>query len=524
MKPLPENLALAFSAAAQEHFLRPALVDGERRLSFGEELKACQSLAAFLIAATGPKSGHIGLLLPNGAEAAVIFFGTWLAGKTAVPLNPLSPPSEIVHILAETQTSCLFTLNALAPLLEGIRPRLPRLKYVIYVDRHGQDPDWVKIVSSEPPPRLAFPPRKINPAKELAAILYTSGSTGRPKGVMLTHANFLHNVRLVARMIDIYPQDSFLCLLPLFHALALTSNLILAALCGCKLVFLSKFHPKTTLDLMHREKLSCLIGVPPIFAVLSQIPLADAARGEEAWDLSAFRLAVSGGAPLADEVALAFERRFGVTLIQGYGLTETAPVVSLTPGPGRAKLGSVGLPLAGVEVKIVGDNGKSLGVKQVGEIYVRGANVMEGYYQQPVLTRECLNREGWLSTGDLGKVDGEGYLYIVGRKKETIISSGENIYPQEVEMVLSAYPGIQDVAVVPCFDPLRGEVPCAFVVMNPLTGPYEPKSKEKELREFLRLKLAPYKIPKHFIFKPELPKAATGKILKHLLPRERLTG
>lgn len=515
MKPVPENLASAFSAAAQEHFLRIALVDGERRLSFGEWLKASQSLAAFLMAADGPQAGQVGLLLPNGAEAAVIFFGTWLAGKTVVPINPLSPPAEVLHILSETEVSCLFTLSAFSPLIETARPRLPQLKYVLCLDRHGQDPDWAKIFSGEPPPRLTFPTRKIDPLKELAAILYTSGSTGRPKGVMLTHANFLHNVRASAERIEVYPEDAFLCVLPLFHSFALTGNLILSALCGCKLVFLAKFHPKAALDLMHREKITFLMGVPPIFFVLSQIP-------DEGWDLSSLRLAVSGGGPLADEVALAFERRFKVPLVQGYGLTETTPVVSLNPLPPQAKLGSVGPPLEGVEVKIVDEGGKVLGVEQVGEIYIRGANVMKGYYQQEALTQECLDREGWLATGDLGKLDREGYLFIVGRHKETIITSGENIYPQEVEMALATYPGVQDAAVVGRSDSLRGEVPCAFVVMSPLAGPYEPKAKEKELREFLRSKLAPYKIPKHFTFKQELPKAATGKVLKHLLPRPEI--
>jgi long-chain acyl-CoA synthetase len=336
-----------------------------------------------------------------------------------------------------------------------------------------------------------------------ALYLYTSGTTGRPKGVILTHRNLLHNVDSCAKAGEFDARDAFLCLLPFFHTYAITGTILLPLLNGCSMVLVDRFHPHKVLKLIEEHRISVFLAIPSMYRVL--------AMSEGGFNVSSVRFPISGGEPLPIAVAEAFERRFGVHICEGYGQTEAAPVVTLNL-PGKRKLGTVGLPLPGIEIEIWDDAKNPLPLETIGEIMVRGENVMEGYYHQPDETAKTITKD-WLHTGDLGKLDAEGFVTITGRKKDLIISAGENIYPREIEEVLATHPKVKEVAVIGVKDESRGEVPKAFLLLHEGMA-----VEDKELRAFCREKLAGYKVPKHFEVLADLPRTPTGKVLKRLLP------
>src|SRR6185436_15016843 len=324
-----------------------------------------------------------------------------------------------------------------------------------------------------------------------ALYLYTSGTTGRPKGVVLTHRNLALNVESCQRTGEFDANDSFLCLLPFFHTYAITGTILLPLLSGCKMVLVDRFHPVKVLKLIGEHAVSVFLAIPSMYRVM--------AMTEGDYNVNSVRFPISGGEPLPVAIAQAFEKRFGVPIFEGYGQTEAAPVISLNV-PGKRKLGSVGLPLPGVDIEIWDEQKNPVETDVIGEIMVRGGNVMQGYYNLPDETAKTITRD-WLHTGDLGKKDAEGYVTITGRKKDLIISAGENIYPREIEEVLAQHPKVKEVAVIGVKDEARGEVPKAFVIARDgMTVD------EKELRHFCRENLAGYKVPKHFDVVPDLPR------------------
>jgi long-chain acyl-CoA synthetase len=300
-------------------------------------------------------------------------------------------------------------------------------------------------------------------------------------------------------------RDSFLCLLPFFHTYAITGTILLPLLNGSRMVLVDRFQPLKVMKLIEDHAISVFLAIPSMYRVL--------AHTEGDFDLDSVRFPISGGEPLPVAVAEAFEKRFGVPIFEGYGQTEASPVISLNVPSGR-KTGTVGRALPGVEVAIWDEQKNPVGVDVIGEIVVRAPSVMEGYYNLPEETSKTITRE-WLHTGDLGKMDAEGFVTITGRKKDLIISAGENIYPREIEEVLAQHPKVKEVAVIGVKDEVRGEVPKAFVIARDgMTVD------EKELRHFCRENLAGYKVPRHFAIVPDLPRTPTGKILKRMLPIE----
>ncbi len=341
---------------------------------------------------------------------------------------------------------------------------------------------------------------------DLAVIIYTCGTTGKPKGAMLSHGNLLHNVNSCRIVLESVPDDCFAVILPMFHTYMMTVGIFLPFTIGGSIVLVKSLHPpRAMLQEIFSRRATILPAVPTFYRMLlgAQLPMP-----------LPIRIFISGSAPLPMQTLKEFEEKFKVPLIEGYGLSEASPVVSKNPLHGVRKAGSIGIPIANVEMSVQDESGKMLGANETGEICVRGGNVMQGYWNQPEETKKVF-RDGWLLTGDVGHRDADGYYYITDRKKDMLLVNGINVYPREIEEVIYHFPGVKEAAVIGVPDARRGEQPVAFVAAT------EGQTlDEKALLQFIRSKLADYKVPKQIIILPALPKNATGKILKTELRKQ----
>lgn len=479
-------LSEIFERAVDINRSRIALIENTRQWTFTELSDEVNRTAALLKEKVSGDT--VGILLLNSREYIVTMLAIWKAGKTAVPLNYLLPPAELGFIIKDSGMSALVSSQFFAQALTAIEPLFRGKGVILMVD----DPGDVSGSTGTLPADYQDP----------ALYLYTSGTTGRPKGVVLTHGNLAANVESCQRAGEFDYRDNFLCLLPFFHTYAITGTFLLPLLNGSTMVLVERFQPAKVLNLIQEHKISVFLAIPSMYRVL--------AGAEGTFDLSSVRFPISGGEPLPNVVSEAFEKRFGVPIFEGYGQTEAAPVVTLNT-PRARKPGTIGRPLPGVEVAIWDDEGRVLPPGEIGEIMVRGPNVMQGYHRLAGETGKTITND-WLHTGDLGAVDEEGFVRITGRKKDLIISAGENIYPREIEEVLAQHPKVKEVAVIGVRDEVRGEVPKAFVIARDGLS-----IEEKELRAFCRQHLASYKVPKHFEIVSDLPRTPTGKVLKRML-------
>lgn len=480
-----------FEAAARRFSGNLAVADDRFSLTYRELHRLSLALGDHLRRAG--VQGNVGVFLPNGAGFFVAFLGIVSVPATCVPLNLLLTPEELARVLAHAQVETVLTARPLAERLPGGLPRVLCLEDLLPV---------LLSRAAEPPP-IPSPPGP----DDIAALIYTSGTTGEPKGVMLSHRNLTANVVGCERVLELDDHYVVLGVLPTFHCFALTVTVLLPLFVGARAVQVSRFSPGGLLKTVQRHRASVLPAVPGIFATLAQWPEADH------YDLSALEICVSGAEPLPRAVFDAFAERFGRPLVQGYGLTECSPVVSVNP-PSAPRPETVGLPLPGLEVKVLGGEGEA-DPGEVGEVVVRGPSVMVGYYRDPEATRAAIDPEGWLHTGDLGRFDEEGHLILCGRKKELIIVGGENVFPGEVEAVLAEHPAVNLAAVVGRKDPLHGEVPRAYVTLEPGRS-----VSEAELKRYCRRRLAPFKVPREIRLRESLPLGPTGKVLKRKLLEE----
>jgi len=485
------NLVSAFAASVKKSPDKAALYWGDSEFSYAALFAQAGAVTAELAGKFGVKSGdRVGLWLKNRPEFIPAVFGILGANAALVPINNFFKPSEVNYILQNAGIDVLITDGELAvhaPALLAARPQLKLFR-----------------VEGFPGPEIAnLKSRSLNCSRgenDLAVIIYTSGTTGRPKGAMLSHGNLRHNVEGCRIALETAQADRLAVLLPLFHSYILTLGIFLPLLTGGSLVLVKSLkQPGQILQEMSARRATILPAIPAFYRTLAGLPMSSKLP---------FRICISGSAPLPMRVLRDFEAKFGVPLVEGYGLSEASPVVALNPIHGRHKAGSIGMPLPNVEVSIQDDSGKILGAVEIGEICVRGGNVMQGYWNQPEETAKAF-RNGWLLTGDIGYRDVDGYCFITDRKKDMLLVNGINVYPREIEEIIYQYPGVKEAAVIGVPNHRKGEQPVAFV--SAVKGQ---TLEEKAILRYIRSKLADYKVPKKVIFMPALPRNTMGKILK----------
>lgn len=500
------NMGTILEDAAEKFAEKRALILDERELSFAELNRVANQVGNALRALGVDQGDRVALLLPNGLEIIAGIYAIMKLGAIINPLNPLLRGREIKYILHHSGAKVLLTTTEQMPTVEELWPELPGLKRVILVDAAnypGTDflPDLIRYAS----PTLQM---ETCASDHSLFLIYTSGTTGLPKGVILTHRNSLAGVQLSAQAQFLTRHDLIITALPISH---IFGNLVLSGslIAGSTVCVLEKFDPRRMLERIDEVKANVFVGVPTMFVYLNR----EARPGEG----RSLERAITGAAPMPLEVMREFEQRFGARVIELYGLTEAASVVTGNPRYYPAKPGSVGLALPPLQMKVVDPQGQEVRTGHIGELCIRGPVVMKGYWQMPKETGETII-DGWLHTGDLAELDEEGYIYLKGRKKEMIIVGGYNVYPAEIEDVIYEHPAVREVAVVGIPDEKLGEVPKAYVVVKQgqqVTG--------EEITAYCAARLAKYKIPRAVESVSEIPKSPVGKILKRVL-REREEG
>jgi long-chain acyl-CoA synthetase len=498
---------------AKDNPKSPAFVFKKQATSCAELQTKTERWAAVL-SSRGVKSGDtFGLVMRNSPEFIITFFALIRLGARAVPVNFLLKADEITYIFEDAGVVGVITQPPFLGQILEARKKLSKLRHVIVtgegrgVKGEGGIDYFDELMKNVSP--VSLPPSPLNP-DDIAMIIYTSGTTGKPKGAMLSQGNFIANAeQCIAMVKSLSRKDTFICLLPMFHSFAWTVCVIIPLYLGCKIVIVESIQPfGDVIKQIFKERISIFVAVPPIYAALLRVPFWWPMRF-----INPLRLCISGAAALPTPVHQKFEKKFGIPLMEGYGLTEASPVVTLNPEDKRMP-GSIGKALPGLELKFVNEAGKPVAPSEVGEICIRGGNVMKGYYHQDEATREAfLDKDHqWLRSGDLGYVDPEEYVHISDRKKDLIIVKGLNVYPKEVEDVLLEHPAVQDAAVVGILDETGDEIIRAFVTLK--EGAQVDK---QELLKLCRGKLASYKCPKDLEIRKELPKNTLGKILKREL-------
>ncbi|WP_435058566.1 long-chain-fatty-acid--CoA ligase [Streptomyces sp. bgisy060] len=488
---------LARSAAA--HPDRTALRLGADELSYGA-LDALAWRAAALLRARGVGSGdRVALSLPNSALFAVLYYGILRAGGIVVPLNPLLRAGEVRHCLADAGAALLLGWHQEGAEAAG-GARLAGTPYLAV-----EPSEFTALLEARPP----VPVDAARAPEDTAVVLYTSGTTGAPKGAELTHRNVRRNVDEGVRVLGLGPEDVVFGGLPLFHSFGQVMGLNCAVSAGGCLTLMARFDPAGALDVIARDRVTVFLGVPTMYALLLRHP--DRARH----DVSSLRVCLCGGSPLPVAVLTGFESDFDCAVLEGYGLSESSPLACVNRIDRPRSPGTIGVPIEGVEMRVVDRDGKEVPDGEVGEIVIRGHNVMKGYWRRPEATAAVV-RDGWLHTGDLGTRDGAGDFRVVDRVKDVVIRGGFNVYPREVEEVLHLHPDVAEAAVLGVPHPVHGQEIAAAVVLRPGSGLSPTK-----LRTHVRKRVAPYKYPRRIWFVDALPKGPTGKVLKRsIVPPE----
>ncbi len=504
------NLATMLKEAAMEYPDKPAALFEGGRMSYAELDALSDRLASGLGKAGLRRGDAVALQLPNLPEFLIAYFGILKNGSVVVPLNVLLKAPEIEYHLSDSGARALITWSGfLAEAGKGAAGAGVDRIYVVNPFDEIDPPLGEPFEHLLAPARAPAPFEQTDPG-ETAAIVYTSGTTGKPKGAELTHFQLFMNADTPGRLFGVEPDDVVLVVLPLFHVFGLSSQLNVCVRFGVTMYLMPRFDPTKVLEVIQRERITIFEGVPTMYISLLNHPQIDQ------YDVSSLRVGISGGAAIAAEVLDDFERKFGIVILEGYGLSETASTTTFNVSAVERKIYSVGKPIWGVEVEIWDDHNQRLpsGSDHVGELVVRGVNTMKCYHNNPESTAEAFEG-GWFHTGDLGYVDKEGYFFIVDRKKDLIIRGGYNVYPREVEEVLYSHPYVAEAAVVGVPDRLVGEDVKAFVELKAGMS-----VSEAELIAFTKERLAAYKYPRSIEFRSDLPKNATGKIVKESLAAE----
>jgi len=505
------NLATLLRETARVYPERAAVIVGDTSIPYAV-LDGMARRCAGALAALGIKPGqHVALLLPNVPHFVIAYFGAHYAALPVVPLNVLLTADEIAYHLDDSDAVALLTWEGFAPQAEAAFARVDTCKHLVVVKADRSDltaPDGAHNFTALLGAATPVTEAPATMPDDTAVILYTSGTTGRPKGAELTHFNLFYNAQYTAHQLLPLAQahHTLLVTLPLFHSFGQTvlQNGGIAA--GSTLVLLPRFDATAAFTLLQQHKVTLFAGVPTMYFALLHHP--DAGR----FDLSALQLCVSGGSAMPVEVMTAFDAKYGVNILEGYGLSETSPVASFNRLDRPKKPGSIGLPIWGVEFRLEDHEGKVVTDSGVpGEVCIRGHNVMKGYYKRPEATADAI-RDGWFHSGDIAVRDDDGFYAIVDRKKDMIIRGGFNVYPREIEEILYGHPAVMEAAVIGVAHPRHGEEVKAVIALKPGQS-----ATAEAIIAYCKEHLAAYKYPREVAFLDALPKGPTGKILKRAL-------
>lgn len=503
------NLAIILEESARRSPAKTAVILDSIRLNYAELNGAANKIANGLTRLGVRPGDKVAMMIPNTPHFPMCYFGILKAGATVVPLNVLFKRDEVRYHLEDSDSVALIVwegfLDEAAP---GFR-MVDACRHLIVAQAPGSTatlPDGAiplgSLLAEHPP---VFDTVQTMP-DDTAVILYTSGTTGRPKGAELTHANMFLNATICTdKLLNVTSETVGLAVLPLFHSFGQTCVMNSLIYAGGTITMLPRFEPQKALEVMARDRVTYFAGVPTMYFYLLNFP------GADQYDLSALKFCVSGGAAMPVEVMHAFNRKYNVTILEGYGLSETSPVASFNHLDREPKPGSIGVPIWGIEMRVVDDQGREVPNGELGEIVIRGHNVMKGYYKRPEATAEAI-RNGWFHSGDIAYRDDDGFFFIKDRVKDMIIRGGFNVYPREIEEVLYGHPAIAEAAVIGVPDQALGEEVKAVVALKP-----GHTATETEIIEYCKERLAAYKYPRIVEIRDTLPKTATGKILKREL-------
>jgi long-chain acyl-CoA synthetase len=477
----------------REHSDRTAVKLDDLELSY-EALEAGSARVAGLLAAHGIGPGdRVGLMLPNLPYFPFAFFGVLRLGGIVVPMNPLLKEREVAFHLSDSGAKALVAWQQFA---EPAKAGAEKAGAELIVVEPGEFEK--QVAEADPVDEIAE-----RDDDDTALILYTSGTTGTPKGAELTHENLRSATQISVDLVDSGPETVTFGALPLFHVFGLTSGLNSCVRVGACLTLLPRFEPAKALEIVQRDRVTTFLGVPTMYAAMLH------QDDNESYDTSSLDLCVSGGAAMPVEILRGFEEAFSCKILEGYGMSETCAIASFNRPDRERKPGSIGIPVPGVEMKVVDGEGNEVPQGEVGEILIRGPVVMKGYWNRPDATAETLDADGWLHSGDMASVDEDGYFFIVDRKKDMIIRGGFNVYPREIEEVLYEHPAVAEAAVIGIeHESLGEEVGAAVALKSGQDATVE------ELRAFVKERVAAYKYPRVVWIAETLPKGPTGKILK----------
>ena len=484
-----------------------AFIFKDRKMSYSELYERSKRLANGLDRLGLRKGDHVSVLFQNSFEIIESYFANALLGCATIPLNPMYTGREIEYIVKNSESKALITKDSLYPNVAEIRDNLKELQHVILQseaslsDTHAYD-KLLKGASDEPVDV------EVNP-DDLAIVLYTSGTTGTPKGVMLSHKGILLNAELTKDAIGYREDDRFVGVLPMFHSFAFSFDILQMMFVKGSTAIFERFEIKDIVSGIEKYHCTSLAGVPTMFTYIYNYPDLNK------YDLTCLRIGDCGGGPVPVELVEEFQERFGMTVVESYGLTEISPVACVERPDMERRLGSCGVVFPGMETKIIDPAGNEVPDGDVGELVIKGPTHMLGYFKMPEETDKAI-RDDWLYTGDLFRKDKDGYLYFVDRLKHMIVTAGYNIYPKEVENVLYAHPHVLEAAVIGIPDPAKGEIPKAYIVPRD-----DGKRNEKGIMDYCRKNLAAYKVPRIVEFVHALPQTASGKIKKYVLKEKK---
>lgn len=467
---------------------RIALIHEGKRITYAELNRAVNALGNHLKKLGIGKGDHISIMLPNSPDFVISYFAAQKIGAVVVTINVMSTPYELHHFLHNSDSKVFITVTSSARRYDEIKDRLPLCKHLILTDEK-EDSQFRTIVNQGP---FELETAGID-GDDDAVMIYTSGLTGKPLGAVLTHNNLMTQAALLKVLGDGDENDRALAVIPFFHSFGAAANMIAILKSGAGTVLMERFTLDTIFSAIQNEKVTYICAVPRLFLGMLFHDKADQ------YDISSLRFCITGGSAMNVEIFNVFAPKFNVKLLEGYGLTEASPITALSRLDMPFKPGSIGIPIPGVEARIIDDQGVDLPAGETGELIIRGPNVMKGYYKDPDATTQVI-REGWLHTSDLGYIDRDGYIFLTGRKKRMVITSGFNVYPKEVEIVLSMHPAVKESRIISQPDLMRGEIVKAFIIKNP-----DIAADERDILKHCRTYLSSYKIPREVEFVDAIP-------------------